>query len=169
MAVSEKKRKQVYEDCTINGLSQSHAAKKHKLDRKTVRIILDEFANESSLIKGIKETQNSIEFLKNSSEFLDDAFDSKAEALKVFKDGLKAQPLPTVKLKSTKTKRVYKHFKDENGNDVQELILSETHEDEREIQSDKLIEHQMKCADRLLTLLTGSPSQTSGAVTVELD
>ena len=156
MAIPEKKRKQVYEDCAINGLSQREAARKHKIHAQTVKQILEEFAEDERILLNVRDNKLALKSIQKSTFLLDEAETNQADILKVFKDGLKAKPLPTVKLKSTKTKKVYKHSKDENGNDVQELILSETHEDEREIQSDKLIEHQMKCADRLLTLLTGS-------------
>lgn len=169
MAIPEKKRKQIYEDCTINGLTNSEAARKHKVHRETVKQILNEYADEQRVIKEIKDNQLALKSVKNSTEFLDDALDSKEEALRVFKQGLKAQSIPTVKLKSTKTKRVYKHFKDENGNEMKVLVETEEHEDEKEIQSDKLIEHQMKCADRLLTLLTGSNTPQDTNFVVELE
>lgn len=165
MAIPDKTRKKVYEDCTINGLTNSEAAKKYKIHRETVKQILTEYADEQRVIKNIKDNQLALKSVKNSTEFLDDALDSKEEALKVFKEGLRAKPLPVVKLKTTKTKKVYKH-----DGETKTLILTEVHEDEREIQSDKLIEHQMKCADRLLTLLTGSSPDTDKPVKqVKLD
>lgn len=163
MAIPEKKRKQVYEDCVINGLSQREAARKHKIHPQTVKQILEEFAEDERLLLSVRDNKLALKSIQKSTFLLDEAETNQADILKVFIDGLKATSIPVVELKSTKTKYIYKH----NG-DEKTLVMSEVIEDKREIQSDKTLEYRFKAADRLLTLLTGSSNASDSGVSRQL-
>lgn len=164
MAIPEKIRKKVYEDCTINGLSQRDAKEKYKISRFSVQAILKEYAEDERLLREIKNNQLALKTVQESTKLHAEAELDQKDILQVFKDGLKAKPIPTVELKTTRTKHIYKHEGDEKT-----LVMSEVIEDVKEIQSDKLIEHQMKCADRLLTLLTGSDKPQDTNFVIELE